>query len=67
MCSDIRETSWRCSSDNYDIAKHCYDFWVNKYSGIANLMQLINLIGWFCSFLGKPVYYSIKYFTTVQA
>lgn len=37
-----------------------------RFPGIVNLINLISLIGWFCSALDKPVLYSIEYFTTVQ-
>ena len=52
--------------DSYGLALLCYEFWKNKYPDIVNLMKLLNLIGWFCSKLDKPVFYSIPYFTTVQ-
>lgn len=52
--------------DYYQIALLFQVFWKNKYPDIVNLMKLINLIGWICSFLGKPVQYSVPYFTTVQ-
>lgn len=68
MVSDIRDVygSLLSFKDNYRIAQLCYEFWKNKYPDIANLMKLINLIGWFCSVLDKPVRYGIPYFTTVQ-
>lgn len=68
MVSDIRDVygSLLSFKDNYRIAQLCYEFWKNKYPDIANLMKLINLIGWFCSILDKPVRYGIPYFTTVQ-
>lgn len=68
MASDIREVygSLLSFKDHWNIAELCYEFWINKYPDIANLMKLINLIGWFCSALGKPVNYNISYFTTVQ-
>ena len=68
MASDIRDCfgSLLRAKYHYQIAKLCHDFWVNKYPDIANLMRMINLIGWFCSVLDQPVLYSIPYFTTVQ-
>ena len=68
MASDIRGVygSLLSINDYYIIAQLCNEYWRKKYPDIANLMMLINLIGWFCSFLEKPVHYSIPYFTTVQ-
>lgn len=68
MASDIREAygSLLKPKDYYHIAQLCHEFWINKYPDIANLMKLINLIGWFCSALDQPVQYSTPYFTTVQ-
>lgn len=68
MASDIRDVydSLLSYKDYYHTAQLCYEFLVNKYPGIANLMKLINLIGGICSALGKPVNYCIPYFTTVQ-
>lgn len=68
MAGDLREVygSLLSSKDDYHIAQLCYLFWKEKYPDIANLMKLINLIGWFCSVLDKAVVYSIPYFTTVQ-
>lgn len=68
MASDIREAYGPLlrPKDYYHIAKLCHEFWINKYPDIANLMKLINLIGWFCSALDRPVIYSIPYLTTVQ-
>lgn len=68
MASDIREVygSLLSIKDYYHIAQLCHEFWRKKYPDIANFMKLINLIGWFCSVLEKPVLYSIPYFTTVQ-
>ncbi|GLJ46000.1 hypothetical protein SUGI_0968820 [Cryptomeria japonica] len=68
MASDICEAygSLLRSKDYYHIAKLCHELWINKYPNIANLMKLINLIGWFCSVLDRPVQYSIPYFTIVQ-
>ncbi|KAB2612645.1 DNA-dependent RNA polymerase [Pyrus ussuriensis x Pyrus communis] len=53
MIHDIREVY--CSLLSYQDSKQ-----------MVNLMNLINLIGWFCSVLDKPVLYSIPFFTTVQ-
>jgi DNA-directed RNA polymerase len=68
MADDIRKFygSLLSFKDNYNIAALCHLFWREKYPDISNLMKLINLIGWFCSVLGKPVLYSVEYFTTVQ-
>lgn len=68
MSGDIREFygSLLSFKDHYHIADLCHSFWREKYPEIANFMKLINLIGWFCSVLDKPVIYSIEYFTTVQ-
>ena len=68
MADDIREAYGELlrRKDHYHIAKLCYEFWINKYPDIANLMKLINLIGGLCSALDRPVIYSIPYFTTVQ-
>lgn len=68
MAGDIREGfgSLFNMRESYNIARLCREFWVDKYPDIANLMRLINLIGWFCSFSDKPVKYSIPLFTTIQ-
>ena len=68
MASDIHECygSLLNFKDYYPITKLFHEFWRNKYPDIANLMKLINLIGWFYSALDQPVQYSILYFTTVQ-
>lgn len=68
MANDIRGAfgSLLSYKDYYSIADLSYEFWTKKYPDISNLMKLINLIGWFCSSLGKPVYYSTPYLTTVQ-
>ena len=68
MASDIRECygSLLGSKDHFDMARSCHDFWVSKYPDIANLMNLLNRIGGFCSYLNRPVRYSIPLFTTVQ-
>ena len=68
MASDIHECygSLLNFKDYYPITKFFHEFWRNKYPDIANLMKLINLIGWFYSILDQPVQYSIPYFTTVQ-
>ena len=52
--------------DTYIVAEFCNEFWKVKYPDIFNLMNLINLIGWFCSKLDRAVIYSIPYFSTVQ-
>ena len=68
MASDIRECygSLLGVKEYYNMAKSCHSFWVYKYPDIVNLMKFINRIGWFCSYLNKPVIYSIPFFTTVQ-
>ena len=68
MARDIREDygSLLSYKDYYIIAQLCHEFWIRKYPDIANLMKLINLVGWLCSSLDKPVFYSTPYFTTVQ-
>lgn len=68
MANDIRGAfgSLLSYKDYYSIADLSYEFWTKKDPDISNLMKLINLIGWFCSSLGKPVYYSTPYLTTVQ-
>lgn len=68
MANDIRTVygSLLSPQDHYGLAKLCHSFWIMKYPDIANLMKLMNLIGWFCSALDNPVHYSISYFTTVQ-
>lgn len=68
MIHDIREVYGLLLSyqDTEQMGKLCLEFWKNKYPDIVNLMNLINLIGWFCSVLDKPVHYSIPFFTTVQ-
>jgi DNA-directed RNA polymerase len=53
-------------TDIINLTKLCHKFWMEKYPGIANLMKLINLIGWFCSVLEKPVIYTTSYYGTVQ-
>jgi len=52
--------------DHWNIAELCYEIWIKKYPDIANFLKFINLIGWFCSALGKPVNSKILYFTTVH-
>lgn len=37
-----------------------------RYPAINNLMTLVNEVGWFTSFLNKPVRYQSHYLTTVQ-
>lgn len=68
MSHDICEVCGSLLSyqDSDQMGKLCLEFWKNKYPDIVNLMNLINLIGWFCSVLDKPVHYSIPFFTTVQ-
>lgn len=68
MASDIREVygSLLSFKDHFYIAQLCHEFLKMKYPDIANFMKLINLIGWFCSALDKPVLYIISYLTTVQ-
>jgi len=69
MVQDIRNTEKGSSltfKECYNLAKLCYDFYCYKYPDIVNLMNLLNLIGWFCSNLEKPVLYSTSYITTVQ-
>ena len=68
MAREIRHFygSFLSFKDYYNIALLCHAFWRKKYPDIANFMKLINLIGWFCSFLNKPVLYSIPLFTTVR-
>lgn len=68
MSSDIHEVygSLLSYKDNFLIAQLSYEFWKRKYPDIDNFMKLLNQIGWFCSALGKPVQYSIPYFTTMQ-
>jgi DNA-directed RNA polymerase len=69
MVQDIRNNEKGSSltfKECYNLAKLCYDFYCYKYPDIVNLMNLLNLIGWFCSSLDKPVLYSTSYITTVQ-
>jgi hypothetical protein len=54
------------NKDCYGLASLSYSFWCMKYPEIVNLMKLLNLIGWVCSKLNKPVLYSTSYITTVQ-
>jgi hypothetical protein len=52
MVQDIRNTengSLLIAKQSYKLAVHCFNFWCNKYSDILNLMNLLNLIAWFCS------------------
>lgn len=68
MANDIYEAYEKIltGKELYTLAKYCREFWVTRYPDIANIMKLINLIGWFCSALDEPVIYSIDYLTTVQ-
>ncbi|YP_005090363.1 DNA-dependent RNA polymerase (mitochondrion) [Phoenix dactylifera] len=68
MAKDIMDHygSLLSHKDSYGLAVLCYEFLSLKYPDIVNLLNLINLIGWFCSKLDKPVFYSIPYITTVQ-
>lgn len=68
MAIDIKDVynSLLSSNVHYLLAKFCSEFFHKKYPDIANLMNLINLIGWFCSSFDIPVHYSVPYLTTVQ-
>lgn len=47
----------------FDVAKVCFQFWREKYQGMD---CLIRNIGWAVSAKDSPVFYGVKYFTTVQ-
>lgn len=69
MAQDIRNTekgSLLTAKQSYELAVHCFHFWCNKHPDIVNLMNLLNLIAWFCSKMDKPVLFSTPYITTVQ-
>lgn len=68
MANDIKSHygSLLSVKDTYIVAELCNEFWKDKYPDINNLMNLINLIGWFCSKLDRAVMYNIPFFSTVQ-
>jgi DNA-directed RNA polymerase len=50
----------------YEVAKAFHAFWAKKYPQILNLMNLINLGGWFAATLNHPVVYHTQYFQSIQ-
>lgn len=52
--------------DCHRVAKFCFRFWKEKYSGMDCLISLIRTIGWVVSASNRPVKYSIPYYTTIQ-
>jgi len=53
-------------NEHMTVAAAFYRFWEYKYPLLKNLMNLINLAGWFAAFLNKPVSYHTNYFQTIQ-
>lgn len=45
--------------ESFEVAKVCFQFWKKKYRG------LIRGIGWIAAARDRPVYYRVKYFTTL--
>ena len=68
MSTDISEVygSMLSKKDHYKMAALCNEFFIHKCPDIANLMNLLNLIGWLCAYKGTSVYYGTPYITTVQ-
>jgi len=52
--------------ESFEVAKVCFQFWKKKYRGLESLIQLIRGIGWIAAARDRPVYYRVKYFTTLQ-
>ena len=50
----------------FDIAKACFKFWRKKYQGVDCLIRLLRHIGWLTSARGRPAFYDVPYFLTVQ-
>jgi len=50
----------------YHVAEAFHKFWGDKYRHIQNLMNLINLGGWFAATLNFPVVYHTDYFHSIQ-
>lgn len=51
--------------ESFEVAKVCFQFWKKKERGFPSLIQLIRGIGWIASARDRPVYYRVKYFTTL--
>jgi DNA-directed RNA polymerase len=54
------------TNENIIVSAAFYRFWFEKYPQIKNLMNLINLGGWFAATLNLPVSYHTHYFQSIQ-
>lgn len=52
--------------DAHKLAKALYTFWDIKFPAVKNLMSLVNVVGWMCGFLDKPVRYHGEHISTIQ-
>jgi len=70
MANDIREhyDDYFSAKDSNLFAKICNNFFKENYSDIINLLNIINLVAWFCSKtkMNRAVLYSVPFFTTMQ-
>lgn len=64
--SNYDDTMLLSKGESTLVAFHMNKFFQDRFPGIVNLMELIRNVGWLSSALGKPVFYSIPIYTTVQ-
>ncbi|KVF21783.1 uncharacterized protein LOC112505269 [Cynara cardunculus var. scolymus] len=66
--SDIKGylSQYLTQKECFDLAKICFKFWKVKYHNMDCLIRLIRSIGWVASSCGRPVQYSVDYYTTIQ-
>jgi len=50
----------------YKVAAYLFEIWHSKNPTIVGLMSLFNQIGWFASYLGRPVRYDSYFVQTIQ-
>nr|YP_010127583.1 DNA-dependent-RNA-polymerase [Bougainvillea spectabilis]QPP04907.1 DNA-dependent-RNA-polymerase [Bougainvillea spectabilis] len=66
--SDLKDhlSHYITHKESFIVASACFKFWRIKFHGLECLIKLIRHIGWVASARNSPVYYNVKYYTTIQ-